>query len=228
MAVVLGIPADALLTGAIRNVDARIEVLQMGGLDPVVRARMLAEAEVLFGIPAGTPAQLRELLHSNAALRWVHATCRQSLERLQAADPSEEARERMLVTGPGGGHAAAVAEFAMSGLLDFARPSPGVGSAAERAPSELAGQTLLVVGLGAVGAELARLGKAFGMRFLAMTRTGNGRAPHVDELRPARFLGDMLPVSHAVVLALPCNDHTAGKRPQPRVVHGESWQVPAW
>lgn len=76
--------------------------------------------------------------------------------------------------------------------------------------SELAGQTLLILGLGSVGAEVARLGKAFGMRVVAMTRTGNGHAPHVDELRPARFLGDMLPVSRAIVLALPLTGKTAG------------------
>lgn len=76
--------------------------------------------------------------------------------------------------------------------------------------SELAGQTLLVLGLGTAGAEVARLGKAFGMRVLAVTRTGNGQAPNVDQLRPARFLGDLLPVSHAVVQALPLTGKTKG------------------
>lgn len=121
----------------------------------------------------------------------------------------------MLITGPGRTHAGALAEFAMLGLLAFARhghdakPGTCAWSGTGR-PSELAGQTLLVVGLGGVGAEVARLGKAFGMRVMAMTRTGNDHAPHVDELRPARFLGDMLPVAHAVVLALPLNRETAG------------------
>ncbi|WP_157875093.1 NAD(P)-dependent oxidoreductase [Arthrobacter sp. PAMC 25486] len=215
ISVVVGVPADKHVIGAIKNVDSTIDVRHDRPLDPAALRRMLVQAEVIFGIPAGTPAQLKELLDGNAGLRWVHATNQDELERLQNADLSDETRERIQLTGPGGSHAAALAEFAMLGLLTFAKQGqkakPGTcASPGTDRPSELAGQTLLVVGLGRVGAEVARLGKAFGMRVMAMTRTGNGQAPHVDELRPARFLGDMLPVSHAVVLALPQNEQTTG------------------
>lgn len=214
--VVFGVRADAQLTGDIRNVDPRIEVRHAAGLDPAARGRLLGEAHVIFGIPAGTRSQLEELLRTNAGLRWVHARTQEELERVRGAKLTGETRVRLQITGPGRTQAGALAEFAMLGLLSFAReshrakPGSGTPSRTEGPVSELAGQTLLVVGLGSVGAEVARLGNAFGMKVVAMTRTGNGHAPHVDELRPARFLGDMLQVSHAVVLALPQNEQTAG------------------
>ncbi|PYI64743.1 hypothetical protein CVV68_20990 [Arthrobacter livingstonensis] len=212
--VVVGVPVDSQVVGAIKNVDGRIDVLcHDPSLEPAARQRALAQAEIVFGIPGDTPAGLTELLRSNAALRWVHATNQGALERLRSANTTGEGHGRIQFTGPGGSHAGALAEFAMFGLLAFAKQLPERHTARQDAGhpmSELAGQTLLILGLGSVGAEVARLGKAFGMRVLAMTRTGNGHAPNVDELRPARFLGDMLPVSHAVVLALPLTEQTAG------------------
>jgi phosphoglycerate dehydrogenase-like enzyme len=76
--------------------------------------------------------------------------------------------------------------------------------------AELADRTLLVVGLGSVGTEVARLAEAFHMHVLGINRTGRADVSHVDEVRPARFLGDLLPVAHAVVLALPLTKETRG------------------
>lgn len=213
VSVAFGALVDSHTVAAINNVDSTIDVQHDSRWEPATRLRVLAKAEILFGIPASTPAQLKDLLHGNAGLRWVQATNQEELERLQNADLSDEARERIQITGPGGSHAGALAEFAMFGLLAFAKQCLVSGTALPRSThpmSELAGQTLLILGLGSVGADVARLGKAFGMRVIALTQTGNGHAPNVDELRPARFLGDMLPVSHGIVLTLPLTENTAG------------------
>lgn len=212
--VVIAVPVDPQAISAIKNVDGRVEVLfHDPHSEPGARQRMLADAEIMFGIPADVPGGPTEVLRSCPSLRWCHATNQATLDGLRSATFTDEERRRIQITGPGGGHAAALAEFAMFGLLAWAKQLSGRPTARQGADhplSELAGQTLLILGLGSVGAEVARLGKAFGMRVLAMTRTGNGHAPNVDELRPARFLGDMLPVSHAVVLALPLTGQTAG------------------
>ena len=47
------------------------------------------------------------------------------------------------------------------------------------------------------------------MRVLAVTRTGHTDSPDVDEVRPARFLSDLLSVSHGVVITLPLTGRLA-------------------
>jgi phosphoglycerate dehydrogenase-like enzyme len=90
-----------------------------------------------------------------------------------------------------------LAEFAIARLEEFIETG-------------LSGRTLLVVGLGPVGTKTARLAKNLGMRVLAVNRLGQTDVPYVDEIRTSRFLGDLLPVAHAVVLALPLTEETRG------------------
>jgi len=59
-------------------------------------------------------------------------------------------------------------------------------------------------------ASMARLAKAFGRWFLAMTRTGHTDSPHADEARPSRLVADILPVAHAVVVTLSLTDDARG------------------
>lgn len=76
--------------------------------------------------------------------------------------------------------------------------------------AQLRGRTVLLVGLGTIGVEVARLAKAFGMRVVAITRSGRSECPDVDEVRPTRFLADLLQVANGVVLTLPLTEQTAG------------------
>jgi len=75
---------------------------------------------------------------------------------------------------------------------------------------ELADRTVLVVGLGSIGAEVARLAKALGMHVIAVNRSSRADVPDVDEVRPSRFLADVLPLAHALVLTLPLTEETRG------------------
>ena len=75
----------------------------------------------------------------------------------------------MVVTSAAGVHAGPLAEFALLGLLAFAKDLPRL-LADQRAHrwghypvDELSGRTLLIVGLGQIGAEVARL--ACGVRY---------------------------------------------------------------
>jgi phosphoglycerate dehydrogenase-like enzyme len=70
-------------------------------------------------------------------------------------------------------------------------------------PSELHGATLLLVGLGAIGSELARVAKAFGMRVLAVTRSGRGNAALAERIVPVTQLDGVLPEADYVVIAAP-------------------------
>ena len=74
---------------------------------------------------------------------------------------------------------------------------------------DLTAKTLGIVGLGGIGAAVARIAKAFGMRVLGMRRQPVAD-PNVDEWVPTKRLHDLLGASHFVVLALPFTDETRG------------------
>src|SRR5690348_7963110 len=88
-----------------------------------------------------------------------------------------------VVTDARGVHAGPISEFVLSMLLLWARSWPVMlaeqrqrtwpAREARRLLSgrELRGTTLGIVGLGAIGREVARLGRAFGMRVMATRRT---------------------------------------------------------
>jgi phosphoglycerate dehydrogenase-like enzyme len=85
---------------------------------------------------------------------------------------------------------------------------PGVVSPMDRAHLHLADQTLGVVGLGQIGAEVARRGLAFGMRVLAVD-PAQTRAPEgVAGLWPLDRLPDLLGQSDFVVIAAPHTPET--------------------
>ena len=72
----------------------------------------------------------------------------------------------------------------------------------------LQGRTMLVVGLGGVGSEIAMRAHAFGMRVLATARIERPAPPYVDVLGTAKDLNDLLPEADVVVLAVPLTDET--------------------
>lgn len=77
----------------------------------------------------------------------------------------------------------------------------------DRAHAHLGDHTLGVVGLGGIGAEVARRAKAFSMRVVAVDPVKT-HDPHVDELWPDDRLGDLLGHSDYVVIAAPHTPRT--------------------
>jgi phosphoglycerate dehydrogenase-like enzyme len=84
---------------------------------------------------------------------------------------------------------------------------PGVVSPADQAHLHLADQTLGIVGLGQIGAEIARRGLAFGMRVLAVDPV-QARAPDGVALWTLDRLPDLLGASDFVVIAAPHTPET--------------------
>ncbi|HEX9760119.1 MAG TPA: D-2-hydroxyacid dehydrogenase [Candidatus Acidoferrales bacterium] len=70
-------------------------------------------------------------------------------------------------------------------------------------PRELHGQTLLLVGFGAIGREVARRVRPLGMNIWAVTRSGRGDASLADRILPASQLDDVLHHADYVVLTAP-------------------------
>ncbi len=87
---------------------------------------------------------------------------------------------------------------------------PGVVSDMDRAHMHLSDCTLGIVGLGAIGAEIAVRAQAFGMRVLAVDPFRTDRPASVESLWPLNRLPDLLSQSDFVVIAAPHTPQTAG------------------
>ena len=235
--VAIATPLEAELVASIRAVDERLEVLYEPDLLPATRYRgdhkgvdgfsrdaeaerrwqdLLGKAEVLFGLPGDSPAGLAGVVRSNPELRWVQGTAAGTGEQLKAAELTEAELERVAITSASGVHVDPLAEFCLLGLLAFTKGLPRL-QADQRADrwdhypvAELQGGTLLILGLGAIGTEVARLAKSFGMRTLGINRRGCSDSPHVDEAHATHDLHDLLGRADALVVTLPLTEETMG------------------
>jgi phosphoglycerate dehydrogenase-like enzyme len=75
-------------------------------------------------------------------------------------------------------------------------------------PPDLRGQTMVVVGLGAIGREVARLARALGLRVVGIRRSPRTGADPVDEVHPPGALHQQLRRADWLVLCCPLNDET--------------------
>lgn len=116
----------------------------------------------------------------------------------------------------------AVAEHAMALILALSRHlhlardrqakhiwRPFIGDPALR-ETEQSGRTLLVVGMGRIGARLAKLAKAFDMRVIGVKRDTRAGGEAADILVAPKRLLDVLPEADVVVLTCPLTPETEG------------------
>ena len=111
-------------------------------------------------------------------------------------DMDAATRRGVLVVNTPGGNAASVAEHALALMLSLARSIPQLNAALHAgrweksgaAGAELRGKTLGLVGLGRVGAEVARRARALEMRVLAYD-------PYITPERAAEWGVELLPLA---------------------------------
>ena len=77
-------------------------------------------------------------------------------------------------------------------------------------PRRIEGQTIGLVGCGAVGREIAGWAKPLGFRTIAAKRTDTQRPPGVDEMLPWSHLDELLSRSDHVVITVPLTSATRG------------------
>lgn len=112
-----------------------------------------------------------------------------------------------------------IAEHAIAMMLSLSRNLPQFGrrmqdASWERSPSTtngmtpIAGQTLLVAGLGGVGTEVARLGAALGMRVVGTRNSSRSAPDFVDYVGLSHELLELAADADVVINALPLTDAT--------------------
>lgn len=106
-----------------------------------------------------------------------------------------------------GAYTESVAEHAWGLLLGAAK---GMHARKQRVvPRMLRGKTLLVVGCGAIGSEIARLAKSVGMKTIGVSRSF--RSPELfDEKQGISDLRKVIGVADAIAIALPLTTKTVG------------------
>lgn len=121
----------------------------------------------------------------------------------------------MILTNSSGASAPSIAQYVLAMMLYRSKPIEAWRDGQRRREwmplpsSDLTGKTAGIIGTGAIGGEVARLAKAFGMRTVGARRSGKpGR--HIDEMVTSRRLRYLLRESDFVVLACPLTKETEG------------------
>ena len=214
----------------IRAQDLTIGVCHTAYQVAAVLGERLPEARVFQEWSTGAMAprmpEIDVLVISGA---WQHALLDNAtkLQWIQAIGvgynqfPLDDLRRRGIrLTNAVGVNSSAVSEHAMALILALARRLPEARdnqhgkywrpmiSDPRTREDELAGKTLGIVGLGAVGNRVATLGKAFDMRVIGTKGNPATYQGAADQVLPPDRLGEILDVADFVVLCCPLTPAT--------------------
>jgi phosphoglycerate dehydrogenase-like enzyme len=198
------------------------EVEELGSLAPNVRfVTGLDREQALARAPefhaADAHLLTEEFLAAATNLRWAQSWSA-GVDRYLVLD-GLMTNEAIAFTNMKGAHGPVIAEHVFAMVLSLARELAPFRDAqregrwdrrAGRGQFALAGSTLVVVGLGGIGTEIARRGYGFDMEVLATVRTQRPAPDFVAELGTTADLDGYLERADVVAIALPLTDETRG------------------
>jgi len=143
-------------------------------------------------------------------LKWIMVTSA-GLEKM----PFNAIKNKgILVTNARGIHKIPMAEFTFGLMLQHAKQFPVFKKQQQEhlwnqalPIFELSGQTMLIVGAGAIGGEIARLGKVFGMQTIGVNKGGEDRQ-YFDEMLTLESFITGLSAADYVINILPSTSET--------------------
>ena len=171
------------------------------------------QAEILYtwGATGDMPVAY---CRNNPKLKWYHSFS----SGMDAVMNSEIAGLPIIISGSSVVHGVTIAETVMGYILAYNRTLPFMwqkqrehvwGKGLTRPPTEAIGKTVGTVGAGAIGREVAKRAKAFGMRAIGLCRNPQSLPGHdYDEVLKHTQLDSLLGSSDYVVVAVPLNDST--------------------
>lgn len=166
---------------------------------------LITEADILFGSPNLPPASLAK----SPRLKLVHVLST-GVDRYMVPEFKDS---RIVLVNSRGVHGSLVADHAMALLLAMTRSLPLAYENQKRKNwvrlpiVDLEGKTAGLLGLGAIGREVAIRCKAFGMRVIAMKRTEE-EEPLVERVFLPSGLPELLAESDFVICSLPLTEET--------------------
>ena len=170
------------------------------------------EAEVLLGSP--NPERIRAFIASAPKLRWIH-TFSAGVDRLLLPEIIE--RDGLTLTNNTGAYDVPIAEHVMAMLFAAAKGLPEHVTRQARhewgrdvVRTELRDTTLVIVGLGSIGGELARLAAGIGMRVIGVRRDTSRSVPGVGRVVAAADLETVAREADYVVVTAALTPETKG------------------
>jgi phosphoglycerate dehydrogenase-like enzyme len=172
-------------------------------MDDPVPDDLAERTEILVGWKPG------RYLTRMRRLRWIQAMT----AGVEAWLESPDVRSDIALTCARGSHRLSMPENILGALFHLAKPYMAIALDQKesrwtrRIADTLAGKTLGVLGLGAVGQELARKASALEMRVIGTRRSG-GALAHVEKVFAPEATDEVLGQSDYVVLLLPTTADT--------------------
>jgi D-2-hydroxyacid dehydrogenase (NADP+) len=172
-------------------------------MDPSLQGKLdalLARAEIIFGF-----APPPNLITRAPRLKWISAPSA-GIERFLIPDIIESA---VLLTNSSGIHGVQVSETVFMMLLMLAKKASlflqqqQVRLWQRLVPEVLQAKTMGILGLGVIGSEVAKRGKAFGLRVIALEAKNVGHRENVDAIFSPSQLREVLAQCDYVVVTLP-------------------------
>ncbi len=172
-------------------------------------------ADVLLIEAAGARAHKNEISAANMAklitpqLKWMQS-CSSGIGHILKL---ELLADDVTLTNAAGVHSYSLAESIMAAILFRAKrlaeriENQRARNWQELHCSELAGQTLLIIGTGKIGVEAAKRARAFGMRVVGVRRTA-ALSEHFDDIYGPSHLKDALAEADFIVIACPLTPET--------------------
>jgi len=177
------------------------------GYDGDVLEKHLPKADVLFC----HRLNVENIEERAPKLKWIHIHGA-GVEHLM---PLDWLPDGMTLMNSSGVHGRRATEYAATAILMLNNRIPELvthqqaGRWQQCFNSNIGGKTLLIIGVGKIGGDIARWAKSMDMTVLGIRRTG-GRNRYVDEMHTTDKLRKLLPRADFVLVAAPLTRETEG------------------
>ncbi|WP_072687045.1 D-2-hydroxyacid dehydrogenase [Rhodococcus marinonascens] len=171
---------------------------------------MLQTAEVMFDFDWRRPERT---LEQSPSLKWIQATSAGAGQLIERFGLSYAP---LTVTTAAGVHAGPLAEFALAGILHFARGLPRLiddrqnRTWRKQHTTELAGSHALVVGAGKIGKRTAELLRHFSVTSTGVARNPRSESAPFDIMTTTERIPEYLPTADILVISCALTDATRG------------------
>ena len=192
--------------------DAFPEILTVKALDPARQVEEIIDTDFLV---TGFKPDL-ELFKKGERLQVIQ-TWSAGVDKYMEEEVLQNLKARGIkLISMSGIHGDPIAEHVMGLIINYSRRLYDFYEAPEERKwlrldvGQLAGKTMVIVGTGSIGREIARRAKAFRMRTIGVKRNIEGKIDYIDELYSNAQLEIALKQGDYIVIALPLTEETRG------------------